>query len=149
MADNVAWLAEQVPGERIVLWAHNAHISRAPGMMGAHLTNRFGDAYLPIGFATATGEYYAIGAGGRRVHDLQEPPSESFEAHLQAATAPDFILDLREADVGDAGSAWLTETRPFRLIGAMAWDEQFSDTPLRDYYDLIVFIRETTAARQL
>ena len=62
-------------------------------------------------------------------------------------TAPDFVVDLREADAD--GSTWLTETRPFRLIGAMAWDEQFSDTPLSAYYDLIVFIEETTAARQL
>ena len=149
MADNVAWLAEQYPGERIVLWAHNAHISRMPGMMGAYLDDQFGEGYLPIGFATAAGEYYAIGEGGRRVHDLKEPPADSFEACFAAATVPDFILDLREADAEDAVSAWLKETRPFRGIGATAWDEQFSDTPLSAYYDLIVFIEETTAARQL
>ena len=149
MADNVAWLAEHHPGERIVLWAHNAHISRMPGMMGAYLAEQIGEGYLPIGFATAAGEYYAIGEGGLGAHELQEPPADSFEACFRAATAPDFILDLREADAGDPGSMWLTETRSFRGIGSMAWDEQFSDTPLSDYYDLIVFIEETTAARQL
>ena len=112
MAENVAWLTEQVPGERIVLWAHNAHISRTPGMMGAHLAERFGEGYLPIGFATATGEYSAYGASGLSTHDLQEPPAESFEATFQDATAPDFILDLRAADAGDPGSAWLAESRP-------------------------------------
>ena len=43
----------------------------------------------------------------------------------------------------------MRETHPFHAIGAMAWDEQFSDTLLSAYYDLIVFIEETTAARQL
>jgi len=148
MADNVAWLAEQFPDERLVLWAHNAHISRAPGMMGAHLTDRFGDGYLPIGFATASGRYYAIGDQGQRLHDLQQPPAESFEATFAAATAPTFALDLRRANSEVAGSAWLTETRPFRLVGSVAMNEQFFPTPLRDYYDLIVFIEETTPARQ-
>jgi erythromycin esterase-like protein len=149
MADNVAWLAEQFPDERLVLWAHNAHISRAPGMMGAHLADRFGDGYLPIGFATASGRYYAIGDQGQRLHDLQQPPTESFEATFAAATAPTFALDLRQVESEVAGSAWLTETRPFRLVGSLAMDEQFFPTPLRDYYDLIVFIEETTPARQL
>ena len=30
MAANVAWLADQYPDERLVLWAHNAHVSRMP-----------------------------------------------------------------------------------------------------------------------
>jgi erythromycin esterase-like protein len=148
MANNVAWLAKQFPEERLVLWAHNAHISRAPGMMGAHLADRFGDAYLPVGFATASGKYYAIGDQGQLVHDLQAPPAESFEALFTAAAAPTFALDLRQVKSEIAESAWLTETRPFRLVGSLAMNEQFFSTPLRDYYDLIVFVEETTPARQ-
>jgi erythromycin esterase-like protein len=115
--------------------------------MGAHLADRFGDAYLPVGFATASGEYYALSSQGRK-HALQEPPIESFEAHFATAEAPTFALDLRQVDPVIAESAWLTETRPFRLVGALAMDEQFFPTPLRDYYDLIVFVEKTTPAKQ-
>jgi len=149
MAENVAWLADRYPEERLVLWAHNGHIGRAPRAMGAHLADRFGEDYVPVGFATAYGEYYAIGQNGRRIYDLQAPPAESFEAHFAAAATPTFALDLRLADPESGESAWLTETRPFRSVGALARDEQFYPTPLRDFYDLIVFVEETTAARQL
>jgi erythromycin esterase-like protein len=149
MAENVAWLAHQYPEERLILWAHNGHVGRAPGMMGAHLADRFGDDYLPVGFATASGEYYAVGMDGETVHDLQAPPGESFEAHFAAATAPTFVLDLRQVEPENVGSAWLAETRPFRSVGSLARDEQFYPTPLRDFYDLIVFVEETTPARQL
>jgi len=149
MAENVAWLSEQYPSERIILWAHNGHINRMPGMMGSHLAERFGEAYLPIGFATASGKYTAYGSFAVQAYDLQVPPAESFEATFAAATTSDFVLDLRDVDGEDIRCAWLAETRPFRMVGAAPMDEQFFDTPLSDYYDLIVFIEETTAARQL
>ena len=149
MADNVAWLTEQHPEERLILWAHNAHISRWDGMMGSYLTEQFGDSYLPIGFATASGEYTAIGNYGLSTHELQKPPTESFEAHFAAAGDPIFALDLRGREGEDAGFEWLNEVRPFRLVGAAAMDEQFLPTPLRDHYDLIIFVKETMSARQL
>jgi len=149
MAENVTWLAEQNPEARIVLWAHNGHVNRAPDAMGSNLAARFGDAYLPVGFATAEGSYAAKSSSVLEVHDLQTPPEDSFEAVFAAAEAPLFALDLRPARPGDEGSGWLCETRPFRGIGSGPMDEQFSPTPLREYFDLVIFVEETTAARQL
>jgi erythromycin esterase-like protein len=149
MAENVAWLAEQYPEARIVLWAHNYHVSRATGAMGWHLAERFGDAYLPVGFATARGRYFAVGEDGLGSHDLQTPPEDSFEATFAVTAAPLFALDMRSVRQEDEGSGWLCETRPFRSIGSKATDEQFFPTPLREYFDLLVFVEETTAARQL
>ncbi len=150
MAENVTWLTEQFPEERIILWAHNAHISRSAVRMGAHLADRFGDTYLPIGFATSSGQYSALkDRYPPQINELQEPPAESFEAHFAAVDKPIFALDLREASNEEVGSAWLTKTRAFRFIGSHATDEQFIPTPLRDHFDLIIFIEETTAARQL
>jgi hypothetical protein len=60
-----------------------------------------------------------------------------------------FALDLRSAEPGNEGSGWLCESRPFRSIGAMAMDRQFYPTPLRSNYDLLIFVEETTPARQL
>jgi erythromycin esterase-like protein len=149
MAENVAWLSEQHPDARIVLWAHNYHVSRQEGAMGAYLDAQFGDAYRPVGFATARGRYYAYSRSDQRVHDLQLPPDDSFEARFVRAEAPVFALDLRMADPASLASGWLCEERPFRLIGAMAMDEQFQPTRLRDLFDLVVFVKESTPAQQL
>jgi len=149
MADNVAWLTEQHPDARIVLWAHNYHIARIDGAMGLHLADRFGAGYLPVGFATARGEYYAMSKSTERIHRLQMPPPNSFETMFAAAAAPIFALDLREAVRDSEPSGWLLEERPFRHIGAMAMDHQFRPSRVSRDFDLMVFVEETTAAWQL
>lgn len=149
MAENVAWILEQDPDARIVLWAHNGHVQEELPFMGGHLAERFGDDYLSVGFATGAGRYTAVGAAGLADHPLQAPPADSVERVLAAAGEPLLALDLREARGDDPGAAWLREPRPFRSIGALAMDEQFFPAPVADQFDLLIWIRDTTPARQL
>ena len=95
MARNVGWILEQHPGARIVLWAHNGHVQRQPGAMGMHLAQRFGDDYVPIGFATDSGRYVARG-NDRALgdHPLAPPPDDSVE-HVLAAAGLEHVLDAR------------------------------------------------------
>jgi len=149
MAANVAWLTERYPGEKIVLWAHNGHIGRFPGMMGSYLGERFGQDYLPVGFAARSGRYTASGGGGLGTHDLREAPWPSVEAHLHALGEPGLILDARPATAGSEESGWLAEPRMLRSIGAVAMDFQFQPTVVRDVFDLLVYVDSTTPAVQL
>lgn len=155
MAENVGWILEQNPGAKIVLWAHNAHVSRGTmwGMrwMGSHLEEMFPGQMTIFGFATSAGEYTAAdtGRGLRSDNRLQEPPEDSVEAFLASAGMPNLILDLRRAKEGDAGSGWVLGTRPMRGIGAMAMEEQFSPCNPGTLYDVLVYQAQTTAARQL
>ncbi len=149
MAENVAWILEQDPGAKIVLWAHNGHVWRMSGAMGEHLAEKFGDDYLPVGFATHEGRYFAVGEGGLGDHELVASPPESVEAVLAASGAPRLVLDLRASEAGSAASGWLREERPFRSIGALAQERQFFPLALADAFDVLVWVRTTAAARQL
>ncbi len=151
MADNGRWLADENPGARIVLWAHNAHVSGEAPWMGAHLREQLGDDYVNVAFTSSRGTYYAMsGKGPERVHQLQEAPAESFEAILESAGLPCCIVDLRTAKPGDPGSGWLAQPRMFGgNIGALAMEEHYYEVELAKQYDLLVYMRETTAARQL
>jgi len=80
---------------------------------------------------------------------LQEPPDESIEAYLRTAQTPRLFLDMRSAKPGDPSTAWLLDKRPMRGIGSMAMQEQFSPCIAKDLYDVLVYIEETTAAKQL
>jgi erythromycin esterase len=66
MARNLIWLADHAyPGKRIVVWAHNVHISLGLGTfgpstfvpMGHTVKAHFGDKSYAIGFTGASGTY--------------------------------------------------------------------------------------------
>lgn len=148
MADNIAWILEQNPHAKMVVWAHNSHVSRAEGWMGSHLAERFGDQYVAFGFATASGRYFAWGDGKLAANDLLEPPPGSIESFFEATGEPRLVLDLRAADASGP-SAWLHELRMIRGIGAVATDRQFAPRDVTHLWDAIIYIRDTTPARQL
>lgn len=150
MADNVAWLAAENPDAKIVVWAHNGHVSTLEGRMGSHLRERFGEDYVNVGFTSSRGTYAAVGKDGLGVHELQAPPPESFEAILEASGSPRLLVDLRRARTGDPSSAWLLEPRQFGgNVGARAMPEHYRELELREEYDLLAFVRESSPARQL
>lgn len=154
MADNVEWILRQNPGARIVLWAHNGHVSRGAlwgnTWMGAHLERKFPGQMVVFGFATAEGQYSAMRDGAwAEDNPLAAPPPDSVEALLRRAGLPHFLLDIRGARPGDPATGWLTETRSMRSIGAAAMAEQFFPMVPRDMFDVLVYSDRTSAARQL
>lgn len=150
MARNVQWILEHEPrGTRIVLWAHNGHVHNRPGAMGSWLRRTYGKNYVVLGFACGEGQYTAMGNGGLGVHPLQSPPAESVDAFFRAAQIPVGVIDLRTASKDDPPSAWLTQTRPFRMIGALAIDQQFGPCNVHACYDALIYINKTTATRSL
>ncbi|HSU16987.1 erythromycin esterase family protein [Longimicrobium sp.] len=149
MAENVAWIAAHHPtGTRMVLWAHNGHVSRAPGAMGAHLDHRFGSAYRVFGFAFGEGEYTAIGPRGLASYPAAAPEAGSVESVLRSTGMPRFVLDLRGAAEEENG-AWLAAPHAFRSIGAGAMEHPFRDTPVARYFDALVYFDQTTPSRPL
>lgn len=149
MAENVEWLAQAFPGERIVLWAHNGHVSRAEFMgmrpMGMNLAKAFGSDYLAVGFSTSGGTYTAMTSGDWKVtqgNPLVPPPDRSIEQVFSDAGVPMGILDIRDA----ARFPWSREPRPMRSIGAMVTEQQFYDCLVGDMFDIVVHIEETSSS---
>jgi len=58
------WWLDQLPNARMMLWAHNLHVIRAPQRMGSFLETRYGAAYRPIGQFFGTGAVNATTPGG-------------------------------------------------------------------------------------
>lgn len=156
MALNVRWILDQNPGQKIVLWAHNGHVSRAGYMgmvsMGKSLSDALGNQMVVFGFATGTGTYTAASQGGgglKNDHMLVAPGEESVEAVFTASGLPNAILDIRKAKAADPATEWATKQMAMRSIGALAMDRQFFACVPKDAYDVLVWQAETTAARTL
>jgi erythromycin esterase-like protein len=151
MAQNVKWILDHNPKARIVLWAHNGHVSREEGRMGAHLARMYGKDYVALGFATCQGEYTAVAEGQGLVRDnlLALPPAGSVEQVLHAAGLPIAIFDVRSAAADSPASAFLASEADFRSIGALAQKVQFFPTNVQAQYDGIIWIDRTTASRAM
>src|SRR5690349_5403948 len=67
MALNVKWILDQNPNAKIVLWAHNGHVSRGPmsyRSMGQELQDMYGSQMVVFGFGFNRGSFQAIGGNG-------------------------------------------------------------------------------------
>ena len=158
MAENTVWLSERIgPEGRIVLWAHNYHVSTAPGLQGHYLRQNFGDNMVVIGFSHATGRFTAVDlsldapAPGRsnRLDEFNLRPARenSFEAYFATASAPRFVLDLRRPP-NEPGGAWLFEPRPARHIGCCYHPEEpqwfwRNEALLPQWFDVIIHFEST------
>jgi erythromycin esterase len=152
LATNVAWLLGQEPTAKVVLWAHNMHIRRDDYQprLGQYLSKQLGPAYVAVGFATGHGTASVFDSGGSaHALALTPPVPNSFEAWLDQASPPTYLLNLRSAA---PASKWLTKNRKFRNVGEAAplrgAEYQFMwYAPLSSAFDALFYLHETSASQ--
>ena len=156
MAQNVAWILNQNPGAKIVLWAHNGHVgaqSRVGGAhsMGFHLRQQYGKQMMTFGFGFNRGSFQAMGgAKGLQNFTVGAAPEGSRDAALAAAGMPVLALDLRRLPVAGPVAEWWNQPHKTREIGAMGGmgDAGYLfDEVAPQLYDALLFVENTTAAQ--
>jgi erythromycin esterase len=162
MAENARWLLEQSgPQAKIVLWAHNAHVTsgnpeEGEGYfgMGYYLRQAYGDDLVVIGFAFGDGQVTAVdSAGNLTAQYVPPPPPETLEGYARQTGLPALVLNLRGLDLSQPGAAWLTEPVLLRSIGSMydptVPDQWFYEHDLPAAFDALIYIDQTWATRLL
>jgi erythromycin esterase len=155
MAENVKWILDQEPpGTRMMLWAHNGHVTKAARLyspdslpMGEHLLGFFGDRLVSCGFVFGQGSFRAVdmAAGGIQEFRVGPPPQGSVDATLGGIGLAQFIIDLR------GGPAWFAEPRFSRQIGA-GYAQATPGVWMRRMraareFDLLIYVDRTTPSR--
>jgi erythromycin esterase-like protein len=160
MAENVKWILDQSPDEKIVLWAHNGHVA-AGGFgggfepMGSTLREMYGTDMVVFGFAFYQGAFQAMGRPiGLSTFTVAPAPAGSMDATLAAARIPAFALDWRQAPRAGRGALvgpWINEEQKTRWVGSTyfetAPDNFWIDLRPREAFDVTLFVDMTTAAR--
>jgi erythromycin esterase len=168
MARNIQWiLNEEGPAGRVMVWAHNGHVCRGPGLrlgflppggeasvgldhpMGRHLDQALGRDYRAIGTAFNQGSFRAKSGGS--LHSVGAAGPETFDGVLACVGPPIFALDF-QAPVDDPAAARWLDARHFSRKAGITYmgredddNNRLSIVP-RDYFDAIVFFDRTTAA---
>ena len=157
MAANVGWLLDHTRA-RIVLWAHNGHISNtllAYRNMGNHLRKRYRGDYLNVGFVFGEGSFRALDftkpSKPLSVHTLGPPPEYHASVAFSRTGKPRLVLDLRALPGRGVVADWFAARHPTRETGAVFAGEQNMTelTVLPKLYDAVIYVDKTTPARPL
>ncbi len=152
MAQNVALLLEEAgPESKMVLWAHNAHISNRNGWMGRYLKAKWGDMAYLLGFEFDRGVFtsrmatihsYAIGAA-----------SPEYYAHALARLGiPVLYLDFQVLSRSPVLRTWLEtpqsshEFQELHAIYRLNPEWHTLHDSWAQLYDGMIFIEESTPA---
>jgi erythromycin esterase-like protein len=156
MADNVKWIADRSANGKLVLWAHNGHISYSAsgfgGSMGSCLRDMFGRDFMNFGFAFNEGSFRAVG-GSLRGFTVPAAPVDTFDGALAATGIPIFALDLRAVPAQGPIGQWLSRPHATRSIGAVYSEANASQYWAREsvpsMFEAVLFVDKTTASRAL
>jgi erythromycin esterase len=156
MAANADWLLEQLgPTAKIVLWAHNYHVSSVPGAMGQYLRQRHGTSYIRIGFLFGKGSFNAVPwsfatgqvTGPLRAHFAGAIQPNSYEHYFSSAGMPMLLLDVRARQAGGDSAQWLPGPRLHRTIGAAyesgAEHRFWTNHDLPSEFDVVIYLQQT------
>jgi len=149
MAENAGWWLDQLPNGRMMLWAHNLHVIRAPQRMGSFLETRYGAAYRPIGQFFGTGAVNATTPGGP-VQRIAVGPikSNTYESAFAATGLPRLLLDARKIPAGGAGAASLLGPLKLREVtevyARVSDDATYLATILPGDFDGLVWFATST-----
>jgi erythromycin esterase len=157
MAENVKWILEQNPRAKIILWAHNGHVSYKPirgfEPAGRYLREMFGDAYRCVGFNWYEGAFRAS-EPGKPVsdHAVEPSPAGTVEATMAAAGLPLFALNLRTLPDSGPVAEWFRSEHKARQSGPVYnpanLTAHFNPMILPDTFDILLFVKATTPSRQ-
>lgn len=157
MAGNVKWILDQEgPKSKIMLWAHNGHVSTAPlgdgESMGMALRKIYGAEMVVCGLSFGQGSFQALQKGkGLREFKVGAAIPGSLDAALAGTGIPVFAIDLRSAPTSGVVGTWLNLQQVMRSIGAIYSDrspDAFLTTVGRHSFDMIFFVNRTTATRE-
>lgn len=156
MAENVQWILDQAGTDaKIVLWAHNAHVTNYGSTMGGLLRKTYGNAYLSVGFTFGTGGFNAVGGSQNllSIWSVTSITSGSLEQYFTRAGKPFALFDARQISSGGAAAARLGQPLLMRSIGSTynpaAASNFFQLVVLPRDYDLVAWVAEANQSTLL
>ncbi|MEM8970372.1 MAG: erythromycin esterase family protein, partial [Bacteroidota bacterium] len=159
MAENTAWILDYFEGDKVVLWAHNAHIANDPnygsGSIGHYLLQELPNDYSTVSFMFSQGDFTARGFENDQIAELdqhtitEKPQEESLTEVFHNASNSAFTVSMSDLQKHTEWNDFFNEGTRYLSIGAV-----FNNQP-QDYYrsfhpnlyDRIIYFDNTNASQ--
>lgn len=106
MFKNASWLQETVPNKKLIIWAHNGHVSKSniyfQKPMGKYLHQKYGDKYFVIAtdFNQGNVNVFVIKDQVQKLESVYYPPvssSKGYEYYFSKCKFNNFFIDVNKA----------------------------------------------------
>ncbi|KQM68268.1 hypothetical protein ASE74_24125 [Pedobacter sp. Leaf216] len=158
MAENVVWIYEQQGMSKMIVWAHNFHVSKDFTMnknlpMGYYISSKFPKETYVMGFTFNSGSFRAFNTQTNKYGECIVTPvtnKNSVETFFSKCSAPNFILDFNSSKNNILINNFLNQQLYSRGIGGAYDPKKQLDgqggayQKLIKMYDGIIFINATT-----
>lgn len=149
MYENLEWILKQNPSNaKMILWAHNRHISQRDPSIGWHLNRKYQQDYFSLGFAFHEGQYNAFSNAGVGEVDAKPSYPGTLEWFFHKAGINMALLELKNISTQQPDADWLTKELEYRCIGA-AKQDGFYNYKVVDEFDALIFIDVSTPSTLL
>ncbi|MGW0523605.1 erythromycin esterase family protein [Crossiella sp. NPDC003009] len=160
MGAAVSRILDERPDGRVMLWAHNGHLSAATrssreAALGAELRDRLGDGYYALALVANEGGFQALKMGGTELAEFVMDPAEPGTLEWQLAkVGGDHLVDLRHARPDPVAREWLAGKHKMRGYGSVVgfWKTMKKESltfRLGAEYDGVAYLARTTRAQPL
>jgi hypothetical protein len=156
MAENLRALLDEDPSRKIVAWAHNGHVDsdQTRTAMGGFLRKALGAQLRVVGFAFDQGSFRAYGPSrSLDVFTVGAAPPQTLEAALARIGLSICAVPLDTRVAPEVVRNWASKRRLTRSVGSGFDPNQaaryFLQSQPERSYDLVVFVKVTTASRML
>jgi erythromycin esterase-like protein len=161
MAENSMWLRDYFNGKKVVIWAHNGHISNNPGYLGYekgslgyYLNQKMGHAYTKIGFLFSTGSFTAVGMQGTQYalqkHEISADPLQNSLNYIMAqCDEPAFSIKISKLiSHKEWYDALYFNDMQYFQIGSVfnSVPQNYYSTYGPGFFDYIIYFDNTTAS---
>jgi erythromycin esterase len=160
MAENVEWIYNYTGHQKMMIWAHNAHIGKAGGSMkiitmGERLAAYFGSQYYAMGFDFYKGSARSYNVAEKKFETPQLPESGkgSSGAVFARCRVPNFIIDVKSTSEAEPAAAGFFNKKVLSISVGTSYNAKtglnYNTNKLAETYDAVIFIKETTPVHDM
>ena len=150
MADNTVWLREYFDDAKMVIWAHNFHISNRTwqSAMGYHLKYKFPDTYAIMGFMFSYGTFNAVDNSTKslKVHSIVETPiHNSINNIFRKDSSSTFYVSIDNLEKHENWNSQFIKGMTYLSIGSIYSSnnhENYFGGFSKEYYDHLIYFNK-------
>jgi erythromycin esterase len=143
MARNVSWIRDFFKRDKIILWAHNAHVSKIAPNMGSLLAEKYEENYTSLGYLFYQGNFTIFSYSTSGLDQIEFLPASAVSLEASFQSAGDYLSSYLNTENVDWKTFHWLNNRLYRTSGATG-GKVYEPLPLPEMFDHLIYFKTST-----